>query len=74
MKKGLAENKEVVKIYPSDANFFLIEFKDAEKVYQKLLQANIWTSLRHPALKNCLRLSIGKPAENLKVLNVLSEI
>ena len=74
LKKGLAENKEVVKIYPSDANFFLIEFKDAEKVYQKLLQANIWTSLRHPALNNCLRLSVGKPDENLKVLNVLSEI
>lgn len=74
LKKGLAENKEVVKIYPSDANFFLIEFKDAEKVYQKLLSKNIWTSLRHPALKNCLRLSVGKPAENLKVLNVLSEI
>lgn len=74
LKKGLSENKEVVKIYPSDANFFLIEFRDAEKVYQKLLQANIWTSLRHPALKNCLRVSVGKPAENLKVLNVLSEI
>jgi len=74
LKKGLAENKEVVKIYPSDANFFLIEFKDAEKVHQKLLQANIYTSLRHPALKNCLRISVGKPDENLKVLNLLSEI
>lgn len=74
LKKGLSENKEIVKIYPSDANFFLIEFKDAEKVYQKLLQAKILTSLRHPALKNCLRLSVGKPAENLKVLNILSEI
>ncbi len=74
LKNGLAENKEVVKIYPSDANFFLIEFKDAEKVHQKLLQANIYTSLRHPALKNCLRISVGKPAENLKVLNLLSEI
>lgn len=74
LKKGLAENKEVVKIYPSDANFFLVEFKDAEKIHQKLLQANIWTSLRHPTLKNCLRLSVGKPDENLKVLNVLSEI
>ncbi|MDQ0476330.1 histidinol-phosphate transaminase [Chryseobacterium sp. MDT2-18] len=74
LKKGLAENKEVVKIYPSHANFFLVEFKDAEKVYQKLQEANIYTSLRHPQLKNCLRLSVGKPEENLKVLNVLSEI
>lgn len=74
LKKGLSENKEVVKVYPSDANFFLIEFKDAKTVYQKLSEANIWTSLRHPNLKNCLRLSVGKPAENLRVLNVLSEI
>ena len=74
LKKVLVENKEVVKIFPSDANFFLVEFKDAEKVYQKLQNANILTSLRHPALKNCLRISVGTAEENSKLLNVLSEI
>ena len=73
-KVGLEKLDSIIKIYPSDANFFLIEFKEPEMVYQKLLNANILTSLRHPALKNCLRISVGTAEENFKLLNVLSEI
>ena len=74
LKKGLDQINEVVKIYPSDANFFLIEFKDAQLIYQKLLDKNILTSLRHPSLKNCLRISVGTAQENSELLKVLSEI
>ena len=74
LKKGLKQIKEVLKIYPSDANFFLIEFKDAQLVYQKLLDKNILTSLRHPNLKNSLRISVGTAQENSELLKVLSEI
>ena len=64
LKKGLYQINEVVKIYSSDANFFLIEFKDAQLIYQKLLDKNILTSLRHQSLKNCLRISVGTAQEN----------
>lgn len=74
LKEGLDQINEVVKIYPSDANFFLIEFKDAQLTYQKLLDNNILTSLRHPILKNCLRISVGTAQENSELLKVLSEI
>ncbi|MBF8455872.1 histidinol-phosphate transaminase [Kaistella sp. G5-32] len=74
LKEGLDQINEVVKIYPSDANFFLIEFKDAQLIYQKLLGKNILTSLRHPNLKNCLRISVGTAQENSELLKVLSEI
>ncbi|AZI31877.1 histidinol-phosphate transaminase [Kaistella carnis] len=74
LKKGLDQINEVVKIYSSDANFFLIEFKDAQLIYQKLLDKNILTSLRHPNLKNCLRISVGAAQENSELLKVLSEI
>ncbi len=74
LKKGLDQISDVVKIYPSDANFFLIEFKDAQLIYQKLLDNNILTSLRHPNLKNCLRISVGTAQENSELLKVLSEI
>lgn len=74
LKEGLDQINEVVKIYPSDANFFLIEFKDAQLIYQKLLDKNILTSLRHPNLKNCLRISVGTAQENLELIKVLSEI
>ncbi len=74
LKKGLKQIKEIVKIYPSDANFFLIEFKDAQLIYQKLLEKSVLTSLRHPSLKNCLRISVGTAEENSELLKVLSEI
>ena len=74
LKVGLEKMKAISRIFPSDANFFLIEFKEVELVYQKLLAENILTSLRHPALKNCLRISVGTSEENSKLLNVLSQI
>ena len=74
LKVGLEQINQVVKIFPSDANFFLVEFEDAELIYQKLLDKNILTSLRHPSLKNCLRISVGTAQENSELLKVLSEI
>ncbi|MEC5158117.1 histidinol-phosphate transaminase [Chryseobacterium sp. MP_3.2] len=71
---GLETISSATKIFPSDANFFLIKFKDAELVYQKILKENILTSLRHPALKNCLRISVGTADENSKLLSALSQI
>ena len=74
LKVSLEKISSISKIFPSDANFFLIEFKKAEIAYQKLLEENILTSLRHPALKNCLRITVGTAEENSKLLNVLSQI
>lgn len=74
LKVGLEKINAISRIFPSDANFFLIEFREVELVYQKLLAENILTSLRHPALKNCLRISVGTSEENSKLLNVLSQI
>ena len=74
LKKGLEQNNVVVKIFPSEANFFLIEFRDADLVYKKLLRENILTSLRHPNLDNCIRISVGTAEENSKLLNVLAQM
>ncbi|WP_417429170.1 histidinol-phosphate transaminase [Halpernia sp.] len=68
-------NLELVKkIYPSDANFLLIEFADAELIYKMLLENKILTSLRHPSLENCLRISVGTLEENENLLTVLKSI
>ena len=71
LKNKLEPIKEVIKIYPSDANFFLVEFENAESVYEKLLDQNILTSLRHPNLRNCLRISVGTSEENSKLFKIL---
>lgn len=71
---ALSENPLVVKIFPSDANFFLVQFKSAEIIYQKFSKAKIFTSLRHPILKNCIRITVGTAFENSSILKILSEI
>lgn len=74
LRNGLSQNSETVKIYPSEANFFLVEFKDAEIAYKKLLENKILTSLRHPVIKKCLRISVGSAEENSELLKVLTQI
>lgn len=70
----LAQSRVVKKIFPSDANFYLVKVEDAEKVYQNLIKNKILTSLRHPKLDNCLRLSIGTVQENNKLLTILKKL
>ena len=74
LKNDLSQISQIVKIYPSEANLFLVEFKDAEFAYQKLLENKILTSLRHPGIKNCLRISVGTEEENSELLKVLAQI
>lgn len=64
----------IAKVFPTDANFFLIEFIDIEKVYQKLLEEEILTSKRAPAIPDCIRINIGTREENEKLIRVLKNI
>ncbi len=60
-------------VYPTDANFFLIEFEDVEKVYEKLLEKEILTSKRSPQIPNCIRINVGNREENIQLMNVLNQ-
>ena len=64
----------IKKVFPTDANFFLIEFKDAENVFFKLLENEILTSKRFPQIPNCIRINVGKREENKQLINVLKTI
>jgi len=64
----------IQKVFPTNANFFLIEFKDAENVFFKLLENEILTSKRFPQIPNCIRINVGKREENKHLINVLKTI
>ncbi|MFL9832757.1 histidinol-phosphate transaminase [Chryseobacterium terrae] len=64
----------IKKVYPSDANFFLIEFENVEKAYQKLLEKEILTSKRSPQIPNCIRINVGTREENNQLIKVLKSI
>lgn len=63
-------------IYPSDANFLLVEMDDAKKVYQKLTEQKIIVRDRSnlPHCENCLRVTIGTSEENSKLINALKNL
>ena len=64
----------VLKIYPSDANFLLIKVNDANKIYQKLIEASVIIRNRNTEIPGCIRISIGSEAENETLINALKSI
>jgi histidinol-phosphate aminotransferase len=65
-----------VRTFPSDANFILFRIPGANGVFAGLKQRGILIkSLHetHPALEQCLRVTVGAPDENSKFLGALKE-
>ena len=74
LKQRLASLKMVNKIYPSDANFVLINIDDASKVYKYLIDEHIIIRNRSSQISNCIRITVGTPTENDKLINALKKI
>ena len=66
--KNLSALPIVKKIYPSDANFILLEVDDANKVYETLVAEKVITRNRNNVVKNCLRITVGSEEENSSLL------
>lgn len=73
---ALNELEIVVQIFPSDANFWLVRFENADLVYEALKQKGIIVRNRSNQLycENTLRISIGTPDENQNLLRTLEAI
>lgn len=67
----LSQLSFVKKIYPSDANFLLVETTNAQAIYGYLVERNIITRNRHSVVNQCIRISIGTPEENTQLINAL---
>ena len=62
-------------IYPSDANFILVKVNDAKNLYQYLVTKTIVVRNRssQPLCENSLRITVGTPGENDKLIMALKE-
>ncbi|HEY6190758.1 MAG TPA: histidinol-phosphate transaminase [Bacteroidota bacterium] len=68
----LKEIREVVRVYPSDANFLLVEFQDSLIAFERLKRAGIIVRRRsEQRLRNCLRITVGTPDENTLLVETL---
>ncbi len=67
--------KQCVKIYPTDANFFLARMTDAQKTYDYLVGCGIIVRNRTNVTlcNNCLRITIGTKTENNELLAALRQ-
>jgi histidinol-phosphate aminotransferase len=75
MRAALSGIPGVREVLASNANFLAVRFDDAGTVYQRLLQTGIVVRdiRRYPNLQDALRITIGTPEENARVLAVLKE-
>ena len=73
LAEALEKLPRVRKVWPSDANFLLVEVDNARSLYDELLDAQVIVRDRSrvPGCAGCLRITVGTPAENDKVLAVI---
>jgi len=70
---GLARSSLVTRVWPSDANFLLVDCSDADAVLARVRGAGlIIRDVRQPALPRSLRISVGTPEQNRRLLESLS--
>ncbi|GAA4232262.1 histidinol-phosphate transaminase [Postechiella marina] len=74
LKEALNKLSIVKKIYPTDANFLLIEVDNANKTYQYLIDKKVIVRNRNTQVDNCIRITVGTPEENKILIDTLKSI
>ena len=71
---AIAKLPGVRRVYPSQGNFLLVRFDDAEAEFQRLLQASVVVrDMRiQPQLGDALRITIGSSEQNARMLDALA--
>ncbi len=72
--EALSTIPSVRKIYPSEANFLLVEFDQSDKIFTVLRSKGIIIRNRTRDVKNCLRITVGTPQQNRILIKAIKEI
>ena len=76
LEAALAGMAEVRRVYPSQGNYLLARFRDAESAFRSLLAAGVVVRDQRaaPQLGDALRITIGSPEQNDRVVQALRRI
>ncbi|OOF85419.1 histidinol-phosphate transaminase [Rodentibacter ratti] len=76
LQKKLENLPLVEQVYPSQANYLLVKFKDGQKVFRSLWEQGIILRDQHKALnlKDCVRITVGTVEENSQVIEAIKVI
>lgn len=66
----------VTQVHPSDSNFLLVRFTDAQHVYDELVKKGIVLRNRNKVMMcdNAIRITVGTPEENNELIDALVQI
>ena len=69
----LAACPAIERVYPSDANFILVRTPDPDRMYDALISAGVIVRNRSriPGCEGCLRITVGTPAENARMIETV---
>ena len=69
----LAACPAIGRVYPSDANFILVRTPDPDCMYDALISAGVIVRNRSriPGCEGCLRITVGTPAENARMIETV---
>ncbi|NUS72386.1 MAG: histidinol-phosphate transaminase [Corynebacteriales bacterium] len=73
MEKALRASPAVQHIYPSDTNFLLVRTTDPALLVRMMEENHIKIRDRSNAVPGCVRISIGNPRQNERLLQVFAE-
>lgn len=73
VSEALSGMDNILKVYPSEANFILVKVNDADSLYNHLLKDGVIVRnrTRMPLCGGCLRITIGLKEENDRMLDSL---
>lgn len=76
LRAELPRLRIVQEVFPSDANFLLVRFTGPLEVYRELVRRGIVVRdrTREYGCADCLRITVGTPQENDRLLEALKEI
>lgn len=76
LSNELANLPLVTKVYPSDANFILVEVNNAQEIYNALVDKGIIVRDRSKVAlcEGCLRITIGTIEENNQLITILTQL
>ncbi len=72
---ALRDAPDVVRVFPSDANFVLVETRDGDRFRATARKGGILVrTFDDPLLANCVRITVGRPEDNDRLLQAVAGV
>jgi histidinol-phosphate aminotransferase len=73
LSAALANLPQVLKVYPSDANFVMVKARDGASFRETAHRGGVLVrTFDDPLLRDCVRITVGRPADNDLLLRALA--